>query len=142
ILNEDEGTGGGTIGSDATINVTAANISTGGSLFATIFNTGGNIGGNTTITANVADVSLAGALVEVISNAGGNIVGNASLNATAGTVTVGTTDLNVGIDNTSGSIGGNASISFNATGDINQTNGNTFFQILSDQSVDVAASIG
>ena len=175
ILNNDAGSGAGTIGSDATITLNAANITTGGNFnefivnstgghiagaasvtlalsgdltsqggaFFDIFNdNGGMIGGNATISANVADVSLAGALVEVIINAGGNIVGNAGLNATAGTVTVGTTDLNVGIDNTSGSIGGNASISFDASGDINQTNGNTFFQILSDQSGDVAASIG
>jgi hypothetical protein len=165
----------GTVASDATINVSAANITTGGSLsddinnsaggsiggsanltfnltgdlttqggaFFTIGNdNGGTIGGNGTISLNIADVSLAGALVEVISNSGGNIVGNASLTATAGTVIVGTTDLNVGIGNGSGSIGGNARISFDASGDINQTNGNTFFQILNNQTGDVAASIG
>ena len=34
IGNQDQGSGGGTIGSDATINVAAANISSGGSLIA------------------------------------------------------------------------------------------------------------
>ena len=143
IFNNDNGSGPGTIDLDATINVTAANISSGGSLFDDIFNSGGVIGGNTTISANVADVSLAGALVEVISNFGGNIVGGAFIiNTSAGTVTLGTTDLNIGIDNTSGSIGGTASIVFDATGDINQTNGNTFFQILNNLSGDVSPSIG
>jgi hypothetical protein len=146
ILNYDNGSGsgGGSIGGNATINVSAANISStqGGAFFNIVNDNGGMIGGNATISANIADVSLAGALVEVISNSGGNIVGNAGLTATAGTVTLGTTDLNVGIGNGSGSIGGNASISFDASGDINQTNGNTFFQILNNQTGDVAASIG
>src|SRR5439155_4205294 len=131
ISNNDngDGSGPGTIGSDATINVTAANISVGGSLFDDILNSGGVIGGNTTISANVADVSLAGALVELISNAGGDIVGNAGVNATAGTVTTGTTDLNIGVYSPSGSIGGSASVTFVASGDVNAT-GNSFFQIV------------
>ena len=46
IGNQDQGSGGGTIGSDATINVSAANISA-NSLLAQIDNTGGSIGANT-----------------------------------------------------------------------------------------------
>src|SRR5438552_3995222 len=54
IFNNDNGSGPGTIGSDATINVTAANISTAGTLNATIDNAGGTIGGNATIDMNVS----------------------------------------------------------------------------------------
>src|SRR5205823_13269163 len=51
--NEDQGNGGGTIGSDATINVSAANISA-NSLLAHIDNTRGSIGGNAAINFAVS----------------------------------------------------------------------------------------
>ncbi len=56
ILNNDIfGGGGGTIGSDATIDVSCNNISTDGVLFAQIRNDGGgNIGGNATININIS----------------------------------------------------------------------------------------
>ena len=44
---------GGTIGSDAVINVTAANISTGGALNAAIINSSGGSGGNIVGSANI-----------------------------------------------------------------------------------------
>ena len=44
---------GGTIGSDAVINVTAANISTGGALNAAIVNSSGGSGGNIVGSANI-----------------------------------------------------------------------------------------
>ena len=53
IFNQNNGSGGGSIGSDATINVTAANI-TANSLLAQIDNTGGTIGGNAAINMNVS----------------------------------------------------------------------------------------
>ena len=45
--------GGGTIGSDSVINVTAANISTGGALNAAIVNSSGGGGGNIVGSANI-----------------------------------------------------------------------------------------
>ena len=52
------GTTGGTIGGDATINVSAHNISTGGALDATIDNSGGgNIGGDALINSTYLAIS-------------------------------------------------------------------------------------
>src|SRR5207249_3237890 len=69
IFNENNGSGGGSIGSDAMINVTAASISTGGSLFATIFNTGGNIVGNANLNFSLtADLTPQGDASFVIDN--------------------------------------------------------------------------
>ena len=54
ILNNDNGTSGGTIGSNATITVIASDLSSGGALNAGIFNsTGGTIGGNANINFNL-----------------------------------------------------------------------------------------
>jgi hypothetical protein len=51
ISNSNDGSGGGMIGSDAMINVSAASISAGGALFANIFNlAGGSIVGARTLT--------------------------------------------------------------------------------------------
>src|SRR5215471_273984 len=87
ISDRNDGGGGGTIGSDAVINMTANNASIGGALSANIFN-----------------------------SAGGSIVGSANINLTAANITTGTT-LNAAIDNsTEGNIGGTANLSFNLTG--------------------------
>ena len=61
---------GGMIGADAGMNVSAANISTGGSLFARIFNyTGGSILGNANIVFNLAgDLTTQGDATLVVSN--------------------------------------------------------------------------
>ena len=85
IFNNDNGSGPGTMGSNATINVSAANISTGGSLFDNIFNySGGSIGGNAAINlsvgGNLTTASTGGALNATIDNTGGNIGGNAAIN--------------------------------------------------------------
>ena len=54
LINAD----GGTIGSDATVNVSAANISAGGSLFTDIGNySGGNIVGNAAINVNATNIT-------------------------------------------------------------------------------------
>jgi hypothetical protein len=80
IFNETNGSSAGTIDSDATINVTAANISTGGALNAVIDNSsGGTIGGNAIINVTAANIT-ANDLVAQIDNTGGTINGNAAIN--------------------------------------------------------------
>ena len=58
IFNNDQGSGAGTIGSDATINVTAGSISTGSALNANIYNTGGTIGGDAAINLAATNISV------------------------------------------------------------------------------------
>jgi hypothetical protein len=119
ILNNDDGSGSGpgTIGSDATLNVSAANISTGGNLDAEIDNfSGGMIGGNAAI--NVAaggDINAQGNAAFGISNSdfssgsgGGVIVGDAMVNVSATSITAGA--LFATITNLNSSIGGNATV--------------------------------
>ena len=53
ISNSNDGSGGGMIGSDAVINMTANNISIGGALFANIVNIGGSIVGSADINFNL-----------------------------------------------------------------------------------------
>src|SRR4029077_8133040 len=78
---------GGTIGADATINVTAANI-TANSLVAQIDNTGGSIGGNAAINMNVSgNTSIAtGATVRILGN---NPSGTAAINFNGGSYAIG-----------------------------------------------------
>jgi hypothetical protein len=106
ILNEARptapaGVGGGFIGSNATINLSAANISIGSvGLFSDIVNgtgstAGGSIGSDATINVTTTNISDGGAL-----------------DAT--------------IDNTNGSIGGKATINMNVSGTANVTSGATF----------------
>ena len=88
IFNNDngDGSGPGTIGSDATIEVTAANISTGGSLFADIFNySGGNISGSANINSNLTGdlTTLNDATFSIDNSSGGTIGGDAIVNVTA-----------------------------------------------------------
>ena len=82
ISNSNDGSGGGTIGLDAVINLTANNISTGGALSATIENFGGgSIGGNATINVTAANITTGAALTAAIDNSSeGNIGGSANLN--------------------------------------------------------------
>ena len=73
ILNHDGdiGLGGGTIGGNATINVTAVNV-TANSLLTQIVNNGGTIGGNATINMNVSgDATVTGdATVQILGSDG------------------------------------------------------------------------
>jgi hypothetical protein len=87
----------GTIGSDAVINVTANNISTGGTLSARIENSNaGAIGGNATINVTAANIT-ANSLLAQIANTGGSIGGNAAINMNvSGSATV-TNDATVAI---------------------------------------------
>jgi hypothetical protein len=109
IANNDDGSGsgGGTIGTDATINVAAANISM-NSLLAQIDNTGGSIGGNATINMNVSGSATVtnDATVAIYGSDG---AASAAINVIGGTYNVG---LGVGGTFTS-SIDGNGTITFN-----------------------------
>ena len=108
IFNNDNGNGSGpgALDSDATINVTAANISSGGSLFDNIFNySGGSIGGNAAINLSVGGnltTAQGGTLdLSIINNDGGHIGGDAGIFFSVGG-SVNTTDLNVGIQDYNG----------------------------------------
>ena len=149
ISNRNDGSGGGMIGFDAAINVSAASISAGGALFANIFNlAGGSIVGSADIIFNLAgDLTTQGDANFLIDNSsGGTIGGNTAINVDAANITA--NSLLAQINNTSGTIGGNANINFNLTGDL-QTVGDASFSILNgggtiggDSSINVnAASI-
>ena len=127
ILNFDDGSGGGpgTIGGNATMNLTATNISTFGPLSATIENFGGGaIGGNATINVTAANITANSLLAQIDNNGSGalasNIGGNATINVTAGTIVA--NSLLAQIDNTSASLNGNAAIEMNVSGSATVTN--------------------
>src|SRR5207237_1432360 len=120
ILNDDEGSGGGTIGSDATSNVTAANISTGGSLFDTILNNGGgSIVGNANLNFTLTgDLATQGDALFVIDNFDGGTIGSdATINVTAVNISPGGS-LFANFNNGGGNLVGNANLNFTLTGDI------------------------
>jgi hypothetical protein len=123
ITNNQNGDGppAGTIGGDATINAGAANISTGGGLFAVIDNSGGgSIGGNADLEFSLTgDLTTQGDASFTIDNSnGGTIGGNATIDVTAANITA--NSLDVQIDNTGGSIGAStesgATINMNVSG--------------------------
>ena len=146
ISNSNDGSGGGTIGSDAGINVSAASISAGGALFANIFNlrrhhrrerhnqlrdlhrrcasilsrrpAGILRSGARTISFTLTgDLTPSGDANFLIDNSsGGTIGGNTAINVDAANITA--NSLLAQINNTSGTIVGNANINFNLTGDL------------------------
>jgi filamentous hemagglutinin family protein len=124
IFNQDNGNGPGTIDLDATINMTAANISSGGSLFADIYNfSGGTIGGSADLNFNLTgDLTTQGDAEFFIDNdGGGTIGGNAAINVSAANVTA--NSLVAQIDNSNGgTIGGDATINMNVSGNASVTN--------------------
>ena len=150
---------GGTIDSDATVNITAANFSVGGELDVDIRNRnngigsgtgGGSIGGNAVINLTLSgDLTTTGtdpnsggvpgnayfyiANESDVGGSGGFIGSDATINLQAGSIsTAGLLD--VEIDNFSGgSIGGNALINVGVSKDINIVGGATF-QILNNNS--------
>ena len=96
---------GGTIGGDATMNVNAANITTGATLFASINNTGGgSIGGNAVISMNVSGNTTVttDATIQIYGSDG---AASAAININGGNYDVGGTFFNV--------IDGNGTIAFN-----------------------------
>jgi len=140
------GTTGGTIGGNATINLSAANL-TADSLFVNINNrndgvvgSGGAIDSNATINFNTGNLTTQTGTTFFILNAllpggttGGTIGGDAAINVTAASVSPGVdslgSSLHVRIGNESGgNIGGNAIISFGAS-DITNALGAATFEI-------------
>jgi hypothetical protein len=125
ILNgpNGEGTPAGTIGGDATINVSATNISTGGGLYSVIDNSGGSIGGNASVGVTTTGNLTANSLDAEIDNIGGSIGANTDGGATinmnvSGTATV-TNDATVAIYGSDGAVGG-------AAINIQNTNGGSY----------------
>src|SRR5262249_45293530 len=117
ILNFDLGGGPGTIGVDATVNVTANNISTGGGLEACVINFGGAITGNATVDVTVGNITTGGLFdSRILNDIFASIGGGAAIKLTANTLSVGS--LSSMIDNSDGSINGSANINFNLTGDL------------------------
>jgi hypothetical protein len=148
ILNNDIfGGGGGTIGSDATVAVSATDISTAGVLFAQVLNSGGGfIGGGAAITLTLSGAMDSGGDVTFeISNGSSEsgvstISGDATIDITAATSAVGGT-LNVLIDNTGGSIGGSATINTNFSGNATVTNDATLEILGSDAAAAAAINL-
>jgi len=118
IFNNDNGNGPGTMGSNATINVSATNISTAGILDAEIDNySGGQIGGSAMVNLTTfGDLTSQGtAFLQIVNNGSGHIGGNAILDVgTEGDFGAGG-DLFARIYNDGGGfIGGDAKINFSA----------------------------
>jgi hypothetical protein len=148
IFNQDNGNGSGpgTIGLNATINVSATNISTGGALFDDIYNfNGGNIGGNAIINSNLSgDLTTQGDTAFIIANGNlGTIGGGATVNVTAANITA--NSLLAQIDNTGGSIGAStesgATINMNVSGSTTVTNDATVAIYGSDGATFAAINI-
>jgi hypothetical protein len=142
ILNNDAGSGPGTIGGDATVNVTAGNISV-NSLAAQINNSnGGSVNGNANVNINVSGaINSQGNIDFSIYSGSGNITGNAavSVNLSGGVTTpatLGSTIFGVA----SGNIGGNAAIAVSTSGDI--TAGFGVFHIYNNDAGSGAGIIG
>ncbi|MEY2488022.1 MAG: hypothetical protein QOH39_3670, partial [Verrucomicrobiota bacterium] len=119
---------GGTIGSDATVDVTLRNAGSDGNLTADISNVGGQIGGSAGVTLNVAgNLSTVGAFFQILNgqtgsgSVGSHIGQDASINVKAANIDIGG-ELSGLIDNTAGSITGNAIASFATTGHLNAGN--------------------
>ena len=100
------------IGSNATVNVTANNVSTGGNLGFTIANLfGSTIGGHATMDVNAANITANSLVAQIDNSSGGTIVGDATINMNvSGTATV-TTDATVQILGSDGAAA--AAINFN-----------------------------
>jgi hypothetical protein len=127
ILNFDLGGGPGTIGVDATVNVTANNISIGGAFEASVINFGGAITGNATVDVTAGNITTGGIFdSRIVTQNGASIGGDAAINLTANTLSVG--NLQSTIENFDGIINGSANINFNLTGDLT-TQGDAFTAI-------------
>ena len=126
---------GGSIGTDATLNISALSSTVGGQFGLSINNidngvgggTGGSIGGNATINLNVTNSLQVGAAADflilnesnVAGSPGGEIGGNASVNVgVSGDINiVGDATFQI-LNNDGGHIGGNANISVGTGGDL------------------------
>jgi FecR protein len=142
------GLNGGTIDSDATVHISAANVSVGGNLDVSIDNekngggggTAPSIGGNAAISLNIAsDLTTQGdASFEILNHNGGTIGGNATMNLSAANITA--NSLLAQIDNSNdGTIGGNALINVRVSGGINSM-GDATFEILNNDAGRIGGS--
>jgi hypothetical protein len=152
IYNADNGSGApaGIIGSDATINVSAGDISIAGSLENAIYNkfvglpATGSIGGNAMLTFDAGAITVQnGASFKIDNNDGGEIGGNALINLSATTLSVdGALGLLEHIINFGGgNIGGSADLSFNLTGDLT-TQAEAKFQVVNNNDGGGGGTIG
>jgi hypothetical protein len=125
------GFGPGSIGGEAVVNVSAANINV-GPLFADIYNHEASIGDKASISLSISNnVTLAGAAQLLIDNSGGMVISDAGIGLTA--VQFSAPSMQVLVNNTGGgNIGGNASLNLQLTGDMNVTGGDSFFDIEND----------
>ena len=102
--------GGGSIGSDAMINVSAANVSLGGPLPVEILNQGGSIGGSASVDLTATNFS-ASSLQADIDNTGGSVGGEATITLSVASLSVGGGGATVFANNSNGGmISGNATI--------------------------------
>jgi len=137
---------GGLIGSDTSLTIASSGaLSVHGDATFQILNsdngTGGRpgqISGNAAINVTTGEDFSANSLTAMISNYGGaSIGGHALINLTANTLSVGG-NLDSRIDNTNGTIGGNAAININVSGNATITN-DASFQILGSDGANTAA---
>jgi hypothetical protein len=141
---------GGTIDMDATINVSATNISATTDYFQALISNagGGHIGGNAVLDISASNGLTSGgdAFFSIINSPNGQntpagtIGGNATIQANVGSMSVGGL-LNAVIDNTNGSIGGIAIVNFDLSGAID-TQGDANFQIFNQNNGSGGGTIG
>jgi hypothetical protein len=141
---------GGTIDMDATINVSATNISATTDYFQALISNagGGHIGGNAVLDISASNGLTSGgdAFFSIINSPNGQdtpagtIGGNATIEANVGSMSVGGL-LDAVIDNTNGSIGGNAIVNFDLSGAID-THVDADFQIFNRNNGSGGGNIG
>src|SRR5439155_18502432 len=125
---------GGMIGGNATIDVSAANISTTGNFSETLSNNVGSIGGDAAINVSSANIT-ANSMTALINNLdGGTIGGNANINfnlagdlATQSNIDVEVSNFPSAQGNPASAIGGAASVTANIAGNLT-AQGTAFFQ--------------
>ena len=120
---------GGTVGLGAAINVSANNISAGGTLDPTIDNSAsGTIGGSANLNFNLTgDLTSQGdANFQILNNDGGQIGGNARIAVTTGGDFTANSIFAVVNNRNGGSIGSGANIIFNIGGALSATGDATF----------------
>ena len=119
----------GTIGSDATINVSAANISTGGNLDGEIDNfSSGSITESANLNFNVAGnlTSQGDATFQILNNDGGHIGNSANISVTTGGDLTANSIFAFVSNRNGGGIGSAANMSFNIGGALSTTGDATF----------------
>src|SRR6185503_10958727 len=113
---------GGSIGSDARVSLTAANVSA-NVLWEIINLTGGQVGGDVFVSQNVSgDVTTAGSIEYRILNFGNGtmgIGGNAEIAVSAHNISAST--IVADVDSGGGPIGGDSTITFNVSGTVHTT---------------------